>query len=412
MRQRTGVDLAEMNPVMLRNTVAEHMHDVGVEEFSAYGRMLRYTVTRVDELSERLAVIESWFFRDVGPFDLLLQFAKQEWREPRSLRVLSIPCAGGEEPYSAAMTLLRAGLRPGQFEIQAVDHSRAALQTAASGSYKEHSFRTEDLTFRDRFFARVGEFYQLEQRVVDCVNFSTGNIMDPQWVARMGTFDIVFCRNLLIYFTPEARKRTWEHLDRLMSPGALLFVGSAELGQFTEVPAFARVDPSRCFALRKMEPERERPAATRPRRRPDGDANTRTSAPGRVPTPVPTGSRRDPALRPPISEHTVLDEAERLADEGRLVQAAESIIAYLDEDTSNPRPYYLLALIRTAENDDEAAEELLNKALYLDPGYHEALLHLSSLVVDGAMRSARGTWRIARAEAGRSSDEDSHRRRP
>jgi chemotaxis protein methyltransferase WspC len=377
MRQRTGVDLAEMNPTMLRNAVAEHMHDVGVEEFSAYGRMLHGTVTRVDELSERLAVIESWFFRDVGPFDLLLQFAKQEWREPRSLRVLSIPCAGGEEPYSAAMTLLRAGLRPDQFEIQAVDHSRAALQTAASGTYKEHSFRTEDLTFRDRFFARVGEFYQLEQRVVDCVNFSTGNIMDPQWVARMGTFDIVLCRNLLIYFTPEARKRTWEHLDRLMSPGALLFVGSAELGQFAEVPAFARVDPPRCFALRKREPERERPAATRPRRRPDGNTNTQTSAPGRVPTPA---APEQPSPPVPVSETAVLDGAERLADEGRLGEAADSIIAYLDADASKPRPYYLLALIRTAENDDEAAEELLNKALYLDPGYHAALLHLSSLV--------------------------------
>ncbi len=355
---------------MLRTAVSQHMQDVGIEEFPAYGQMLHGTEARVDELSEKLAVIESWFFRDVGPFDLLLQFATQEWSEPRTLRVLSIPCAGGEEPYSAAMTLLRAGLWPGQFEIQAVDLSRAALQTAASGTYKDYSFRTRDLAFRERFFTRVGEHYQLEQRVVDCVNFSTGNVIDPQWVARMGAFDVVFCRNLLIYFTPEARQRAWEHLDKLMSPGALLFVGSAELGQFAEVPTFTRVDPPRCFALRKMEPVRKRPAATR-RRRPHGDAPPQSS-----------GLGRPPPASPPVavSDSAVLDEAERLADEGRLGQAAESIVAYLDADASNPRPYYLLALIRTAENDDEEAEELLNKALYLDPGYHEAILHLSSLV--------------------------------
>ncbi len=67
IRQRTGVDLAEMNATMLRTAVAQHMQDLGIEEFSAYGQLLHGAETRVDELSERLAVIESWFFRDVGP---------------------------------------------------------------------------------------------------------------------------------------------------------------------------------------------------------------------------------------------------------------------------------------------------------------------------------------------------------
>ena len=154
VRRHTGVDLAEMNPSMLRTAVEQHMEEVGVEEFFAYGRVLQGAANRVTELSERLAVIESWFFRDVGPFDLLREFAMKEWGEPRTLRVLSIPCAGGEEPYSAAITLLDAGLLPAQFEIQAVDLSRVALQTAMSGLYTQHSFRTVDLRFRDRFFAR------------------------------------------------------------------------------------------------------------------------------------------------------------------------------------------------------------------------------------------------------------------
>lgn len=214
--------------------------------------------------------------------------------------------------------------------------------------------------------------------------------MDPLWVQRMGAFDVVFCRNLLIYFGLGARRRAWGHLDSLMVSGGLLFVGSAELGQFAEVPTFTRTDPPRCFALRKMRPERKQPASTRSQRPTRGQTDSPTHAPGRAPSPVPPFKSvptavpvRERTIDKPsatTSDHAVLDEAERLADEGKFAEASSLIVAYVNSEASKPRPYYLLALIRTAENDDAAAEELLSKALYLDPGYHDALVHLSSLV--------------------------------
>jgi chemotaxis protein methyltransferase WspC len=105
-----------------------------------------------ESLVDLVVVPESWMFRDPDVFETALRFVQRRLlsHPGRQLRLLSLPCAGGEEPYSMAMALARAGIEPGMCRIDAVDLSRAALERARLGRYTRNAFRGADLAFRDR----------------------------------------------------------------------------------------------------------------------------------------------------------------------------------------------------------------------------------------------------------------------
>ena len=122
-------------------------------------------------------------------------------------RVLSFPCAGGEEPYSIVMSLREAGLDFHQFQVDAADISETALQTARGGKYGLRSVRVVAPAIQERYFRVSDQFVEVLPEIRQAVRFIRANIIDAQSVFPGDTFDAVFCRNLLIYLTPAARQR-------------------------------------------------------------------------------------------------------------------------------------------------------------------------------------------------------------
>ena len=113
---------------------------------------------------ESVVVTETWFFRDREPFDAMVQFVKGRLADDagrRRVRILSVPCASGEEPYSLVMGLLDAGIDSKDFEVDAADVSPRALLKAKRAIYNKNSFRGSDLRFRDRYFHQNKEGYVL-----------------------------------------------------------------------------------------------------------------------------------------------------------------------------------------------------------------------------------------------------------
>ena len=153
-------------------------------------------------------------------------FATAPGRTP--LRILCVPCAAGEEPYSVVMTLLETGLAAHQFRIDAADVSGAALSRAEAATYSANAFRAEDCSFRDRWFHVQGAAARLDDTVRQHVHFFQANLLDESFAADSEPYDVVFCRNLLIYLTAEARSRVERVIDRLLAPDGLLVVGAAE----------------------------------------------------------------------------------------------------------------------------------------------------------------------------------------
>ena len=268
-------------------------------------------------LVEEVLVPETWFFRDTEPFRLLGSFVKKEWRPANPLRtfkVLSVPCASGEEPYSVAMTLLDSGLEPGKILIDAGDASERSLARAKSGVYGRMSFREKSSGVPDRYFVRCPEGLELKDEVKRLVDFENVNLLDLSIYRSRAPYDAIFCRNALIYLDEGARRRVLQELRDLLHENGLLFTGHTELFHFLEA-GYEPVDHPLSFACRLRRTPRERPsagtAATLPapaRLRP------KTKHSRAIAAKIVTAETTAHAPPPPPG----LEQAERLADRGEL----------------------------------------------------------------------------------------------
>lgn len=182
---------------------------------------------------EAMATHESFFFRDGGPFEQLANQVLPELIEARksvkSLRILCAACSSGQEPYSIAMLLQEMSARmPGwRLEILATDMSEAILRKARSGLYSDFEVRrglTEERL--KRWFSQDGSCWRISPTLQQIVTFRSHNLLHGS--AGLGGFDIIFCRNVLIYFDVEQKRRVLGELRRVLTDDGYLFLGSAE----------------------------------------------------------------------------------------------------------------------------------------------------------------------------------------
>jgi chemotaxis protein methyltransferase WspC len=331
------------------------------------------------ELIELLVVPETWLFRDPEAFAAAAQFAlRRQAALGRPLRVLSLPCATGEEPYSLAMALLDAGMTPPQFTIQALDISAAALQKAEAAVYRQNAFRTEDRRFQLRYFTTTPDGEVLDASVRALVRFSQGNLLEMPASLRAQSFDIIFCRNLLIYFDETTQRRAVALLEALLDDAGLLFTGYAEMPVFTS-QRFDTAQLPRAFALRKkltvappaarvpMPAKREMPSpAQAPRKRvKPADAAIQPPEP--------------PAGTQPSSATALLASARTLSDQGQFPAATAALEQYLSQVPDSAEAYALLGTIHASLGAEGDADRCLRKALYLEPNRYEVLCQLAIL---------------------------------
>lgn len=241
LRDTMGLDAGTLGANAIERAVRARLAVLSPEtnDTSTYWQLLQHSPQELQALIEAVVVPETWFFRHREAFTALAQMATEERaarrgtvREGQALRLLSLPCATGEEPYSMAMTLFDAGFQVGDFTIDALDISERALTIAREGVYGRNSFRgpAANLLFRDRYFTPQGETYRVNGALRPPIRWHAGNLFDPALVDRLGTFDFVFFRNVLIYFDREGQRRAIAALERLMRMGATLFAGPAEGG--------------------------------------------------------------------------------------------------------------------------------------------------------------------------------------
>ncbi|AIO69495.1 CheR family methyltransferase [Burkholderia oklahomensis] len=201
------------------------------EAVDAYWQRLNASPDERRALIELFVVPETWFFREREAFGALARLgAERLFAEPaRVLRILSAPCSTGEEPYSAAMALLDAGIDPARFEIDALDISGRAIEHAERARYGRNSFRGHALAFRDRHFKAAADGWVLDERVRACVRFRRANLLDLLGCPGE-PYDFVFCRNVLIYFDRDAQDRVVRIVEEQLGERGIVFVGPAETG--------------------------------------------------------------------------------------------------------------------------------------------------------------------------------------
>ncbi len=380
LEKTIGLDSASVGSATVMRAVRRRMELCKIDNDELYLALLDSSANELQELIDEVTVPETWFFRDLEPFRLLAEHVSQEWlpaNDGRVFRVLSVPCSSGEEPYSIAMILSDIGLEPGRFRIDAVDISARIVSRAKRGVYGRNSFRGDEGDARDRHFKKVDDSYELNDIIRGSVNFRCGNVLDDGFLFGSEIYDVIFCRNLLIYFDRSTQHRTLKKLHGLLAPSGLIFLGHAE-GGCVDNALFKFVRRSGAFSYLKNTPTKEYSLSI-PIEERDIEKVHIKSPPRRPPTlesnKIKTLLKSDAiTVR---AEGDLIDEAGRHADQGELALAAALCEECLMSYSCSAAAYYLLGVIREAEGNSILASELFHKAVYLDPKHYQALIHLA-----------------------------------
>jgi chemotaxis protein methyltransferase WspC len=387
-----GLDAASIGSSAILRSVQERMSICKVSEINQYQQLLTENKNELRELVEEVVVPETWFFRDMQPFRMLTRYVEEEWlpAEPgRALRVLSLPCATGEEPYSIAIALIEAGLMPSQLKIDAFDISERNIKRCKTASYSENSFRGVDPNVRDRYFSHREGRYHPDILIKAMVNFDVASLLDPGFVNTRQRYDVVFCRNLLIYFDRQTQAQAATMLAKLLNKEGLLFVGHAETGIFIKNWYVSHRYP-KSFVVRKFvdDPKLKNKVSSLPLvARKKARSTTK-----RIKPVVKRPMKQQPVPAAPFSSETetttkvreqvadqLLEQARQLADSNKLVEAEAACLQYLDINKQDKDAYYLLGLIQLSAGDAQKAVQYFKNAVYLDPNHYDALMYLSTL---------------------------------
>ena len=346
LKQRIGLDVASVGPAIIERAVRQRCIALGMADNDRYWQ-------RLAEIGSR-----------------------------RPLRILSLPCSTGEEPYSIAMALFDAGFAAHQFKVDALDVSPLSVQRAQNALYGKNSFRGQPTDFRERYFCVESDGYQLSERVCGQVSFTAGNLLDPILLASHEPYDFVFCRNLLIYFDLKTQQQALDVLKRLTRDDGVLFIGPAE-GSLLNRLGMRSIGAPQSFAFcHNHEPlPAARPvlAELKPLARP------------KAPAPVPTPASRPfaPRAQAPIGQKSaspvdgpglLLEQIASLANEGKSLEARAVCEQFLQRHDPQAEVFYWLGLLSDVQGQTSEAQGFYRKALYLEPQHSEALAHLAALL--------------------------------
>jgi chemotaxis protein methyltransferase CheR len=235
LKERSGLVLTRDKAYLLESRllpVARKRNMKSLDELIAAlrgrpeGELLRDVV-------EAMTTNESFFFRDIKPFDQFRQFVLPQLLKTRaakkSIRIWSAACSSGQEPYSLGMILTEEKAKmPGwTIDITATDLSTEILEKAQAGTYSQFEVqRGLPIQLLVKYFKQQGDRWQIDAAIRGMVKYRCLNLLDD--FAAMGTFDVIFCRNVLIYFDQPTKTTVLERMSRLLAPDGFLYLGGAE----------------------------------------------------------------------------------------------------------------------------------------------------------------------------------------
>ncbi len=401
LRRATGLSVSKS---VAERAVNQRMEQTGFSDSESYLQAL--TPAEMTQLIELVVVPESWLFRDPQAFYATVELVQERWARGRATRILSIPCAGGEEPYSMAMALRDGGVPKQAFSIDAYDLSPGCIERAQAGVYGRNAFRAQDVAFRERYFTHVADdAYRIIDSLREQVTFRQGNLLQFDTATYSRHYDVIFCRNLLIYFDKPTTRAAIANLSALLADDGMLLAGYAEVPSFCQ-NGFAPLQFRQAFALKKETAAPASPVqvAPLPAARP---LRSVPPAPGRAAAAAPSSAAPAvPRTRPvsvpspapaPAAQADLLAEARLLADRGQLREAGEKCHAHLAKVPEAAEAYFMLGIINELAGKMDLADDYWRRCIYLQPDHYEALCHLSLLAERNGNHTAAATLKARAA---------------
>lgn len=235
--QKTGIVFEPRRQYFVKKRLAQRMLETGSANFREYFTAMRQEATQGEfqQLVNAMTVNETYFFREDYQLDVLVGEVLNEvvanQAQPDLLRIWSIPCSTGEEPYSIALRLLEdwPPIRRLDVKLVASDIDTTVLAAAERAVYTDRSVIHVPPALRAKYFHRTIEGgWALSREVVDCVQRLRLNVTDPRSADLIPPMDVIFCRNLLIYFDDASRRTAVSVLYDVLKPQGFLFLGHSE----------------------------------------------------------------------------------------------------------------------------------------------------------------------------------------
>jgi chemotaxis protein methyltransferase CheR len=400
IRSRCGLRLEGLGEDTLIAAVAKRMAANGIDDPGAYLALVDGQEDEFEEFVALMTINETYFYREPEQLKLLVDrlmprlMAAEKARLP--IRILSAGCSTGEEPYSIAIAVLERFGEAAENLVRIVggDIDRYALAKARTAQYNKFSFRSMPARLRERYFRPLeGGQFDLSPRVAGMVRFFPLNLLADEFPAEFGDFDIVFFRNVSIYFDALGRRTIQRHLYDAMTPRGLLLIGMAEtiandFGIFRQV----EIDGLFYFAKAAAGAEMEAPPPA-PQAVPPTAKTLPTEATPPTPPVPPPAAPVPPARHEP--QDVIADVRAWIRD--KQYAKASGILASVNRQA--PADARLLALegyIRMTNRDFAGAGALAKAALDVDEWAQDALV-LSGLVAKWQGRNAEAVACFQRA---------------
>lgn len=393
LKNNIGLHADTVGVSSIERAISHRMSHVGLTSASSYYTLLKKDPKEFGELVEEVVVPETWFFRNKSPFDALrgclseMGYFDKGTVQNAPLKILSLPCATGEEPYSIAMALMDIGLSDDDFHVDGIDVSKRALTKARRAIYGQHSFREDEVNIQDRYFKKTRSGFQLLPEVRSHVSFDKANVITDNISPSNEYYDIIFCRNLLIYFERHTQSLVLEKIRHMLKPGGYLFVGHVETTQISK-DHFHKINSPKSFGYRRITNAENNKVANNNVGSVDKlkdiydqlveVTKKDASLAKNIKSPKAIKTKKISAPFVTVSSWV---KVEKLIEEGHYSEATLLCENKLSTDPENADGYYFLGLISNLCGSFGGAESLLKKAIYLAPN-HQKALSLSILLAE------------------------------
>jgi chemotaxis protein methyltransferase CheR len=234
--RKTGIHFDEGKRYFVDKRLLDRIEATGADSFRAWFVGLRFEADgrELQQLVNAMTVNETYFFRESYQFDCMVNSMLDEIatrKAPGSrIRIWSIPSSTGEEPYSIAIYLLERWARINDYEVEILssDIDTRVIEAAQQGLYSARSVAQLPRNYLQKYFKPQGDGWRITRDLVDAVEFSLVNLTDATDTRRFRDIDLIFCRNLLIYFDDLSRRVAAEAMYDAMSPGGFICLGHSE----------------------------------------------------------------------------------------------------------------------------------------------------------------------------------------
>jgi len=232
--KHSGITFTINKKYLIENRLSRLLHELNFTSYKDYIYYLKYNIkgkSEIQRLINLVTINETYFFRERGQIDYLVEKVIPDLilKGKRSIKILSAACSTGEEPYSIAIALKEKKLTEKvRIDIIGVDINTDVIKTAQEGIYRSVSFRGVNPQIISKYFKKEELNYLLSDEIKKMVRFMQGNLTDKLLYLKIGKCDVIFCRNVLIYFDIDTKKVVIEHFYNNLNTPGFLFLDHSE----------------------------------------------------------------------------------------------------------------------------------------------------------------------------------------